>query len=106
MRRKALSTSRRGRARPASRDAYTSVGLGHHHRPDRRPPDTEQSRIDVKPKGPSQGELLVFAGPGGGPKGRSVAPTIGLQSQRRPSGLGFQEGGAEGISTPDLLHAI
>ena len=26
-------------------------------------PDTEQSRIDVKPKGPSQGDLLVFAGP-------------------------------------------
>lgn len=26
-------------------------------------PDTEQRRIDVKPKGPSQGDLLVFAGP-------------------------------------------
>jgi len=26
-------------------------------------PDTEQRRINVKPKGPSQGDLLVFAGP-------------------------------------------
>jgi hypothetical protein len=26
-------------------------------------PDTEQRRIDVKPKRPSQGDLLVFAGP-------------------------------------------